>query len=167
MKIASYTSIATPVGDIWVAADELGVFLVKIGVQEDEFIAAIANRGLIPRPGRPLNHPYVEELKSYFAKKIKIFTTPLHIEGSDFDRRVWEVLRCIPIGETRTYQEVAELVGSPRGWRAVGGAVARNPLPLFVPCHRVICKNGAIGGFSCGVHVKEWLLDFERGWSTR
>jgi len=77
--------------------------------------------------------------------------------------KVWEALQRIPLGETRSYQEIAHQVGNPRGCRAVGGANRRNPIPLLIPCHRVINKDGGLGGFSSGTQIKEWLLRFEQG----
>jgi methylated-DNA-[protein]-cysteine S-methyltransferase len=76
--------------------------------------------------------------------------------------KVWEAVQKIPLGETCSYQEVAQEVGNPRGCRAIGGANRRNPIPLLIPCHRVIKKDGGLGGFSSGTEIKEWLLRFEQ-----
>jgi methylated-DNA-[protein]-cysteine S-methyltransferase len=76
--------------------------------------------------------------------------------------RVWQALQRIPLGETRSYEEIAQAIGNPRAYRAVGGANSRNPLPLLIPCHRVIRKDGGLGGFSSGTRIKEWLLHFEQ-----
>lgn len=102
------------------------------------------------------------QITEYFAGKRRQFTLPLCCEGTAFQKRVWEELRTIPYGETRSYQDVAVGIGSPGAVRAVGQANHRNPLLLLVPCHRVIQKNGDIGGFGCGSEVKRYLLELEK-----
>lgn len=101
------------------------------------------------------------ELADYFAGTRREFTVPLCLRGTPFQRRVWEALRAIPYGETRTYAEIAAAVGSPRASRAVGMACHRNPVLLFVPCHRVVAAGGRLGGFACGSETKQFLLSLE------
>lgn len=103
-----------------------------------------------------------EELAEYFAGVRQNFTVPVRAEGTDFQRGVWEALRRIPYGETRTYGEIAGQVGSPRGARAVGMACNRNPVMLFIPCHRVVGSNGKLVGFAGGIAMKEALLKLEQ-----
>ncbi|MEY4616523.1 MAG: hypothetical protein RJB66_1483 [Pseudomonadota bacterium] len=95
------------------------------------------------------------------------FTLPLDIRGTDFQVTVWEVLLKIPFGEVCTYSEVARRMGSPRSNRAVGSAIGKNPLCLFIPCHRVIRADGSLGGFSGGNSIKEQLLLLEKGFGAR
>ena len=103
-------------------------------------------------------HPFKEILSGYFKGKIKRLDFPVRLEGTEFQKRVWEEVRKIPYGEVRTYGWVANLIGtSPR---AVGMAMKRNRLPLYIPCHRVIAKRG-IGGFSAGFEWKIFLLELE------
>jgi methylated-DNA-[protein]-cysteine S-methyltransferase len=83
------------------------------------------------------------------------------LSGTDFEKGVWSVLRDIPFGETRTYKWVAERTGSPSAVRAVGQALSKNPIPIIVPCHRVIESDGSIGGYSSGVNTKRRLLELE------
>jgi O-6-methylguanine DNA methyltransferase len=157
VKEVSYSSVSSPIGTIWVARDRIGVCLLRLGTGEDEFLREIrapANR----KPNREVE----EEISAYFAGKITRFSTPLHSQGTPFDMNVWEALLRIPLGETRSYQEVAREVGNPKGCRAVGGANRRNPIPLLIPCHRVIRKDGGLGGFACGQEIKAWLLRFEQ-----
>ncbi len=97
----------------------------------------------------------------YFGGRRREFDIPFQLSGSDFDRKVWLALREIPYGATRTYKWLAGRVGTPRGVRAVGQALRRNPLPLILPCHRVIQSDGSLGGFSAGITVKRRLLDLE------
>ncbi len=103
-----------------------------------------------------------KELTEYFANARKEFTcASAFIEGTGFERKVWEVIREIPFGETRTYKWVAEKIGEPHAFRAVGNALGKNPLPIIFPCHRVIESNGSIGGYSSGIRIKQRLLDLE------
>jgi methylated-DNA-[protein]-cysteine S-methyltransferase len=119
-------------------------------------------------PGDPLGPRLARELREYFAGARQRFTVPVAPEGTAFQQEVWRALREIPCGETRSYGELARAVGRPGAARAVGQANARNPLPVLVPCHRVLAADGGIGGYlgswggGSGVEVKRWLLDHER-----
>ncbi len=102
-------------------------------------------------------------LDAYFAGDLRAFDDlPLAPHGSDFDRRVWDALRAIPYGATVSYAELAASVGVPRAARAVGQANGRNPLPIVVPCHRVVASGGKLGGYAGGLDAKRTLLDLER-----
>lgn len=101
------------------------------------------------------------ELKAYFSGEQRIFSVPLSLRGTPFQRAVWAVLQTIPYGQTISYGEVARRAGYPTALRAVGTAVGRNPLLIFVPCHRVIRGDGALGGFAEGPLVKQRLLQRE------
>ena len=102
-----------------------------------------------------------KQLKEYLAGQRQQFEIPVHMEGSDFRKKVWRALMCIPYGETRTYGEIAKEIGSPGGARAVGGACNHNPVMIIVPCHRVIGSNGKLVGFGGGLPMKEALLRLE------
>lgn len=102
------------------------------------------------------------QLDEYFQGQRKQFDLPINYKGTPFQERVWKELRNIPYGETRSYEDIAIGVGSPRAVRAVGQANHRNPILLIIPCHRVIHKNGDISGFACGIETKKYLLDLER-----
>ena len=104
----------------------------------------------------------VKELEEYFQGKRKVFTVPCVPKGTDFQKRVWEALIQIPYGETRTYKEIAAAAGNPKASRAVGMANNRNPIPIIIPCHRVIGTNGSLTGYAGGLKVKEYLLKLER-----
>jgi methylated-DNA-[protein]-cysteine S-methyltransferase len=101
-------------------------------------------------------------LAEYFAGERTRFTLPLDIVGTPFQRQVWEALRTIPFGETRSYAEIAVHIGRPRAVRAVGAANGRNPLSIVAPCHRVIGSGGQLTGFAGGLEVKARLLAFEQ-----
>ena len=101
------------------------------------------------------------QLAGYLAGELKTFSLPLTPEGSPFRRKVWQTLAEIPYGKTATYQEIAEKVGNPKAARAVGFACKCNPLPIFIPCHRVIGSNGKLTGYAGGLELKERLLFLE------
>ena len=102
-----------------------------------------------------------QELTEYFAGGRTEFTVPLAPKGTEFQRRVWKVLHEIPFGETKTYGEVAEMIGNENACRAVGGAVGKNPILIMIPCHRVIAAGGRPGGFSAGMDIKKALHKIE------
>jgi methylated-DNA-[protein]-cysteine S-methyltransferase len=116
-------------------------------------------------------HPMLVEaerqLQEYFSGARTRFTVPLDIAGTPFQRQVWEALRSIPYGETRSYAEIADQIGSPRAVRAVGAANGRNPVSIVAPCHRVIGSGGQLTGFAGGLEVKARLLAFEQRTSAR
>lgn len=109
----------------------------------------------------PLLAAATAQFREYFAGQRRRFDLPLDPQGTDFQRKVWKALEAIPYGETRNYREVAEAVGTPRAVRAVGAANGRNPLPIVVPCHRVIGADGKLVGYAGGLPVKRILLDLE------
>ncbi|MFG3027439.1 methylated-DNA--[protein]-cysteine S-methyltransferase [Streptomyces sp. NPDC048253] len=104
-----------------------------------------------------------EQLEAYFAGELKEFSLELRLHGTPFQRSVWDGLRKIPYGETRTYGELAEALGNPTASRAVGLANGRNPIGIIVPCHRVIGAGGGLTGYGGGLDRKRRLLDFEGG----
>ena len=104
----------------------------------------------------------VKQLDEYFAGKRIDYDLKICIRGTDFQKKVWEELRKIPYGETKSYQEIAQAIGKPNAQRAVGSACNKNPILLIIPCHRVISKSGKLTGFACGLDVKEKLLKLEK-----
>lgn len=104
----------------------------------------------------------VSELDAYFNGKRQRFTVPVAPRGTDFQKQVWQALGGIPFGKTASYEEIARILRYPTAMRAVGAANRANPLPILVPCHRVIRKDGALCGYASGVWRKEWLLHHEQ-----
>ena len=102
------------------------------------------------------------ELEEYFQVKRREFTVPMELQGTPFQLRVWQALREIPYGQTRTYAEVAQAIGSPKAVRAVGLANSKNPISILVPCHRVIGANGKLTGYAGGLQNKAMLLELEK-----
>jgi len=103
------------------------------------------------------------QLRAYFAGELREFDLPLDLHGTDFQKRVWRRLETIPYGETRSYTEIAAGIGAPRAVRAVGAANGANPIPIVVPCHRVIGASGKLVGYGGGLSLKKRLLELERG----
>ncbi|MFF8616218.1 methylated-DNA--[protein]-cysteine S-methyltransferase [Streptomyces sp. NPDC015350] len=116
--------------------------------------------------GEPDPRPFAEtvrQLDAYFAGELREFDLPLHLDGTPFQRSVWEQLQHIPYGETRSYGELAEILGKPGASRAVGLANGKNPVGIIVPCHRVIGASGGLTGYGGGLDRKQRLLAFESG----
>lgn len=115
----------------------------------------------------PLIKKAAEQLYEYLGGKRKIFDVPVYLEGTDFQKAVWEALKEIPYGETRSYRQIAERIGRPKACRAVGMANNRNPVAIIVPCHRVIGADGRLVGYGGGLEIKERLLTLEKKNSGR
>ena len=111
----------------------------------------------------PLQREVDKQMKEYFEGERKEFDLPLRPEGTDFQKKVWNALLEIPFGETRSYQDIANAVGSPKACRAVGMANHHNPIIIVIPCHRVIGKHGKLVGYGGGLSMKEKLLLLEKG----
>lgn len=108
----------------------------------------------------PVLEKAVVQFKEYFAGKRQNFDLPLQLNGTPFQTRVWKALQKLKFGESATYQTLAQRVGNPNSARAVGNALGKNPIPLIVPCHRIVSSNG-IGGFTGGLPIKRYLLSKE------
>ncbi|WP_420144943.1 methylated-DNA--[protein]-cysteine S-methyltransferase [Sphingobium sp.] len=154
------TSFPSPVGDLTLVASDAGLVAV---LWEDDDPDRVRLTMRDKRPDHPMLVQAAEQLNAYFAGNLRRFTVPLDFRGTDFQRQVWAALLTIPFGETRSYGDIARMIGSPTASRAVGAANGRNPISIIAPCHRVVGANGALTGFAGGVEVKRWLLDFERG----
>ena len=142
-----------PIGTLGLVEDGQGlsrVFLRREGVSYG-----------LPEGETALTAQAAGELEEYFDRRRTAFTVPLSPHGTQFQLAVWRALRDIPYGQTRTYGEIAGLVGRPRAARAVGMANHDNPLLILTPCHRVVGKDGALTGFACGLEVKRRLLELE------
>lgn len=151
---------------ITVASTSKGLCWVGLGVseKEEEKLRVWANRhyplAMLIKDRSP-NEIVLSELKEYFAGIRKEFSSPLDSRGTPFQLQVWEALRKIPYGETRTYSDIALEINNPKGQRAVGLANNKNPIGIVVPCHRVIGKNGSLVGYAEGIDLKERLLRLE------
>ena len=110
----------------------------------------------------PLLQETIKQLQEYFDGNRKEFNLPVKLKGTDFQIKVWQELQKIPYGQTISYSELAKRINCPKAIRAVGGACGKNPIPIIIPCHRVLGKNGNLTGFSGGINYKEKLLILEK-----
>lgn len=140
-----------PLGRLTIAADERGITRIEFGdVPLD-----------MPRRPSALTNTAATQLQEYFAGKRTVFDVALDLQGTPFQLEVWNRLREIPYGQTSTYARIAEEIGRPRAFRAVGMANNKNPVPIIVPCHRVVGANGSLVGYAAGIKVKRYLLELE------
>jgi methylated-DNA-[protein]-cysteine S-methyltransferase len=114
-----------------------------------------------PVGNNPVIRQAISQLDEYFEGKRKQFELPLSFKGTEFQKKVWNVLLHIPCGKTLTYAEIARSIDHPKAYRAVGSANGKNPLPIIIPCHRVIASDGSLGGYAYGLNIKKKLLDIE------
>jgi methylated-DNA-[protein]-cysteine S-methyltransferase len=152
----------SPIGDIYCLFE--GTALIESSIKEakGKRQKAKGKKHTATYSPSPITSRLFNELDAYFKGKLKKFNQKIKfVSGTDFERKAWLALREIPYGETRPYKWLAERIGSPKAMRAVGRALKKNPLPIVLPCHRVIASDGSIGGFSCGIEIKRWLLRHE------
>lgn len=163
-----YTEVASPIGQLTLASTDQGICALSFGAAvlqlplmqrrlekwdpETDWIAA-GDCGWL-RQAR-------KELEEYFSKSRSTFEVKVDVKGSTFQKLVWEQLQNIPYGETRSYKEIAVNMEVPKAVRAVGGANNRNPLPIIIPCHRVIGSNKSLVGYAGGLEIKKTLLETE------
>ena len=155
-----YTFVSSPIGQLMLAGSESALKVVG-------FPTGSKARSAEPDWERN-NEPFMEaarQLDEYFVGKRHDFDLPIESEASGFQADVQDALRRIPYGETRSYGAVARDIGRPKAVRAVGAANGRNPLPIVIPCHRVIGRDGDLTGFGGGLATKRYLLDLERRYS--
>ncbi len=163
-----YAISDTPLGRMIVAATERGISFLGFGDNDDDLVAELSSdfpEARIERDSGALREALSEILEN-FDHLTPALDLPLDIQATAFQARVWQALRDIPPGETRTYQEIARTIGKPKAARAVGRACATNPVSLVVPCHRAVGSGGALTGYRWGVERKRELLDRERSEET-
>jgi O-6-methylguanine DNA methyltransferase len=158
------TSFETNIGIIYIASSEKGVCKISLTLNSSsEFKSWIKkhfNEYEIVESKKE-NKDAIEQIKLYLARKLKKFDLPIDLIGTDFQKKVWRETMKIPYGETITYSMLAKKIHRPNSQRAVGNALGANPLPIIVPCHRVIASDGSLGGYSGGIKIKEFLLGLE------
>jgi len=155
---ATQLCVESPIGDLVVAGDADAVTEILLPVPGRSSKVS-RDRAAVRGPVRDA----ARKLDVYFAGKRRQCELPLSLEGTDFQRDVWTALADIPYGETISYAELARWVGRPRAFRAVGQANGANPIPIVLPCHRVIAADGTIGGYGGGLPTKRALLALEAG----
>lgn len=161
---ARYGFMDTPVGDVLVASSPDGVLEVSYISPEGSYesLREIEQRGFLVYERQAAVQPVIDQLQEYFAHDRRAFSLPVDLTGvSDFTRLVLDAATEIPYGQVRTYGDVARTIGRPKASRAVGNALGRNPIPVIIPCHRVILASGAMGWYTGGADIKRKLLDIE------
>ncbi len=161
-----YSTISSPIGPLLIASTEKGLCLIEFG--SDELAVLSLSRwvskhllGSAPVQKDERNRKVITQLEEYFSGKRKVFDCPLDLYGTPFQKKVWLELSKIPYGETRSYKQIALGIGASKAVRAIGGANNRNPIPIIIPCHRVIGSNGELVGYGGGLPIKEHLLHLE------
>ena len=149
-----YQTFASPIGDLWICQTGNALTGLTIGPPGDP-------TGLC-RDQTPLLTETARQLSAYFDGRLRQCAPPPDPAGTPFRKKVWQALRAIPYGQTRTYKEIALQVDSPRASRAVGQANHFNPIMILIPCHRVIGADGRLTGYAYATDVKQFLLDLER-----
>ena len=149
--------LKTPVGYIEITSTGQGV--QSISIDHGQLLSRMDKKGSAESLAHAMEAK--KQISAYFSGKNKTFSLNLDTNGTEFQRKVWNALRSIPFGETRSYGQIADAIGVPGGARAVGLANNRNPLAIVVPCHRVIGANGQLTGYRGGLEIKRWLLNHE------
>ena len=155
-----YQIMPSPVGNLTLIANARGLAAV-LWANDEPGRVRIGQR--IAGEDHPVLTEARRQLAEYFAGHRTVFDLPLDFQGTDFQKRVWAALLRIPYGETRSYADVAHMIGNPAACRAVGAANGRNPISIIAPCHRVIGTNGRLTGFAGGLEAKHYLLRHEQG----
>ncbi len=150
----NYQFLDTPIGTLRLVSD--GKHLTQV-----DFPNHHGDAGKDEQRSDPVLKACARQLREYFAGQRRVFDLPLAAEGTDFQKSVWAALSEIPYGEMRSYGDIARVIGNPKAVRAVGGANGKNPLPIVVPCHRVIGSDGSLTGFGGGLSIKKKLLRLE------
>ena len=153
--MVEYARLLTPLGPMVAGATDSGVCLLEFADRRMPETASLGSNDALGQLD--------EELRAYFEGRLQEFSVPLILNGTDFQCRVWEVLRKIPYGQTRSYGDQARAMGRPEAVRAVGRANGDNRISIVIPCHRVVGANGKLTGYGGGIWRKRALLDHERG----
>jgi methylated-DNA-[protein]-cysteine S-methyltransferase len=166
MLVVSHITLRTRLGQVYLASSTRGLFHLHVGTVDSEALreAFAGRREVAFVEGGTIVEKAAREVTCYLEGNLRKFSVPLDLTGwSPFAKRVWRAASRIPYSETRSYAWVAERVGGANFARAVGGALGANPVPIVVPCHRVVGAHGELGGFTGGIWIKRWLLEFESG----
>jgi methylated-DNA-[protein]-cysteine S-methyltransferase len=157
LNSCNVTQVASPVGPLLLAADAQGLRRIDFGDESRAQRVCVSDSGV-----DSILEETVRQLQAYFAGKLEMFDLPLVPAGTPFQQTVWRHLCEVPYGQTISYGELASRIGNPKASRAVGLANGSNPIPIVIPCHRVIGSNGKLTGYGGGLPIKEKLLALER-----
>ena len=158
METLFYVRTPSPVGPLFLAASTKGLVRLEFEARMQKLNPNAAQM----HECKPALAPYLRELNEYFSGERREFSLPLDLRGTEFQLACWHALLEIPYGETRSYRDIAQAVGHPHAYRAVGMSNNRNPVAIVVPCHRVIASSGSLCGYGGGLDLKRKLLDLEQ-----
>lgn len=164
MKTIYKIEYLSPIGFIKIYSDETSIIALTIGSRENnkKYIWDNYEKYVLKNRTPKILEEAKKQIDEYFKGKRKKFELKLKIEGTDFQKKVWNALLEIPYGETRSYKQIAEMIGNPKAFRAVGLANNKNKIGIIIPCHRVIGANGKLVGYASGLENKRFLLDLEK-----
>ena len=157
METLFYSRTPSPAGPLYLAASEKGL----VRLEFEGRVQKMNPDSIRLQESKRILAPYLRQLDEYFAGKRRDFSIPLDLRGTDFQLACWHALLEIPYGETRSYRDIAQAIGHPHAYRAVGMSNNRNPVAIIVPCHRVIASSGSLCGYGGGLDIKRQLLDLE------
>lgn len=162
----NYRWLETPIGQMLAIGDNEALYVLEFGdypglEREVRRLLRTTQKICLEGDSKAINS-IERELELYFKRELRDFKTPTRLIGTPFRIRVWEQLKKIPFGKTKSYRQISEELGFPKAFRAVAQANGANQLAIIIPCHRVINANGALGGYAGGLERKEWLLNHEK-----
>ncbi len=155
-----YRVVSFAIGKLAIIEEHDHIIGIKLNGFKEQILNAVNQE-------TPLIAEAILQLNAYFSGKLKAFDLPLKMNGTSFQKKVWEALKTIPYGETRSYGDIARQMGYPNAFRAVGMANHNNPIAIVVPCHRVIGSDGSLTGYAGGLSVKQQLLELETAFSKK
>lgn len=166
-QLLYYGEMNSPLGPLTIISSDVGVCSIEFGKATEllDIVQPSIKKHLVTNKierNQAFCEPVISQLQEYFEQKRKTFDIALDLIGTPFQKRVWEKLTEIPYGETYSYKQVAQMIGAPKAVRAIGGANNKNPIPIIIPCHRVIGSNGALVGYGGGLDKKKILLEIEK-----
>lgn len=161
METLFVNEFKSEIGRLQILSFEKGLVRIAFSISEAKEIIKKKYKEHKISSDNKINKNTIKYLESYFKKKAADVEIPMFLIGTEFQQKVWSELIKIPYGEVISYKELAKRIGLHKGFQAVGGANAKNPIPIIVPCHRVIMSDGSLCGYAGGVKVKKYLLELE------
>jgi O-6-methylguanine DNA methyltransferase len=166
MKTLNVASMDSPIGELTLVASHRGLFYVFLPVEENRVKVALLRKtfpGVLITEDKGLLAGPIRQIREYFTGNRKVFSVALDLQGTEFQKKVWRALAAVPYGKTESYAGIARRIRRPKAARAVGAACGANPIPIIIPCHRIVGRDGSLTGFAGGLRMKQKLLDFEKG----
>jgi len=157
-----YYDFNTAIGKMILFFSSKGILYLTVSNNEENIVTLVRDKFGQVEKVNSKEYDFHNQIIEYLDGKRKSFSLPLDLRGTDFQMRVWNELLKIPYGETRTYKDIANIINVPKGYRAVGNALNKNPVLILIPCHRVIGTNGKLVGFGGGLELKAKLLEIEK-----